>query len=165
MKILLIMSKMWSRTQAGCCWSCSLYWFYWLFAYWFNGFLIVSCWLCTRSAIFLFHVVFFVFVSWYQLYCFKKSFILFYWRWFDIEFATTGCISVLCSCLTRRSHKVDVVDSKKWRAAGLWMMIVGFISTSFCLIVGNFQPRWYVLPAMMYVFHLEELVMIILYQS
>eukprot|EP00904_Undaria_pinnatifida_P011061 jgi/Undpi1/7085/HiC_scaffold_22.g09559.m1 len=45
------------------------------------------------------------------------------------------------SYVSRRVHTVDFVDSKKWRAVGLWMMIVGFVSASFCLIVGNFQPR------------------------
>ncbi|CAM9925257.1 unnamed protein product, partial [Laminaria digitata] len=43
--------------------------------------------------------------------------------------------------VSRRSHSVEFVDSKKWRAVGLWMMIVGFISASFCFIVGNFRPR------------------------
>lgn len=38
-------------------------------------------------------------------------------------------------------HAVDFTDTKKWRAAGMWMMIVGFISMVFCFVVGNFRPR------------------------
>ena len=41
----------------------------------------------------------------------------------------------------RRTTSVDFVDSKKWRAGGLWMIILGCISAAFCIVIGNFQPR------------------------
>lgn len=43
--------------------------------------------------------------------------------------------------LGRRTSEVNFTDSKKWRAGGLWMMIVGSISIAFCLVIGNFRPR------------------------
>eukprot|EP00903_Cladosiphon_okamuranus_P016049 g14818.t1 len=45
------------------------------------------------------------------------------------------------SYVSRRTTSVDFTDSKKWRAGGLWMIILGCISAAFCLVIGNFQPR------------------------
>ncbi|CAM9976153.1 unnamed protein product [Scytosiphon promiscuus] len=45
------------------------------------------------------------------------------------------------SYVSRRTSEVNFTDSKKWRAGGLWMMIVGSISIAFCLVIGNFRPR------------------------
>ena len=57
--------------------------------------------------------------------------------------AFDGCVRFPL-VLARRSHSVDIVDSDSnmWGGVGLWMMIIGFVSTFFCLFGGNFQPRW-----------------------
>ncbi|CAM9417293.1 unnamed protein product, partial [Ectocarpus sp. 4 AP-2014] len=45
------------------------------------------------------------------------------------------------SYVSRRVSTLDFTDSKKWRAGGLWLIIVGCISIAFCIVIGNFQPR------------------------
>ncbi|CAB1120835.1 unnamed protein product [Ectocarpus sp. CCAP 1310/34] len=43
--------------------------------------------------------------------------------------------------VSRRVSTLDFTDSKKWRAGGLWLIIVGCMSIAFCIVIGNFQPR------------------------
>ncbi|CAM9756903.1 unnamed protein product, partial [Ascophyllum nodosum] len=38
-------------------------------------------------------------------------------------------------------HKVEFTDSKWWNAGGVWMIILGVVSSAFCLVMGDFQPR------------------------
>ncbi|CAM9883811.1 unnamed protein product [Pylaiella littoralis] len=44
--------------------------------------------------------------------------------------------------LSKKTKEIDFTDSKKWRAGGLWMIIVGCISAAFCLVIGDFNPRY-----------------------
>ncbi|CAN0342285.1 unnamed protein product [Ascophyllum nodosum] len=37
-------------------------------------------------------------------------------------------------------HKVEFTDFKRWSAGGVWMVMLGFVSSAFCLVAGNFQP-------------------------